>query len=224
MILALALGGAWIAKASLVYFDDDEYAPFVLEKLELPIPNEELWTWALQIHVIVAAFALPACLVLMSRAVMRRAPRFHRWLGRINGAAVLLALVPTGAYMSQFATGGLPSTAGFLTSGAIVAVAMVQGIRTARARELVAHRRWMFHVVAQMAVAVISRAMLIACAIAGFDPINSYIACLWLPVLGCAVFVEWISGTRLFPWRNHHARSLARSPRRRHFQPELGSR
>lgn len=217
----LAFGAVLIAKASLVYWDDDEYAPFVLEKLELPVPNEERYVWVLQLHVVAAIFALPACLVLMSRVVMRRAPRFHRWLGRVNAAVTLLALVPTGAYLSRFATGGMPSTLGFLTSGAIIAIAMVMGIRSARARSLIAHRRWMLHVVAQMAVAVVSRAMLIAADAAGFHPVHAYIACLWLPVVGCALFVELLTGSLPLPRRNRHA-SITRRSRSRRLEPGLG--
>ncbi|MDX2091800.1 MAG: DUF2306 domain-containing protein [Kofleriaceae bacterium] len=218
--LGLALGSLVITRGSLAYFDDEEYAPFMLEKLEFPLPDEAQYEWVLKLHVVAAAFALPACLLLLLRVVQRRAPRVHRWVGRVNGAVTLLALVPSGAYLSRFATGGLPSTLGFLTSGAIVAVAMVQGIRTARARQFVAHRRWMLHVLAQMAVAVVSRAMLIASAGAGFDPIHAYIACLWLPVIGCALFVEWITGSLPLPWRNHHA-SHSRTSRHHHLEPRL---
>jgi uncharacterized membrane protein len=220
MWLGLALGSFVITRGSLAYFDDEEYAPFMLEKLELPLPNEAQYEWVLKLHVVAAAFALPACLLLMLRVMQRRAPRVHRWLGRVNGIVGLFALVPSGAYLSRFATGGLPSTLGFLLSGAIVAVAMVQGIRTARARQFVAHRRWMMHVLAQMAVAVVSRAMLIGATGAGFDPIHAYIACLWLPVIGCALFVEWITGSLPLPWRNHHA-SHSRSSRHRHLEPRL---
>src|SRR5262245_23056702 len=48
-IAALALGSAAITYSSLVYFDDTEISPFMLEKL--PLPNEELWLSALKVHV-----------------------------------------------------------------------------------------------------------------------------------------------------------------------------
>src|SRR5262245_30553462 len=108
-MVLLALGSWVITKGSLAYFDDDEYAPFMLEKLELPLPNEDRYTWVLQLHVIAAAIALPACLLLLVRTLQRRAPRFHRWLGRLTGVVTLFGLVPSGAYLSQYATGGLPS-------------------------------------------------------------------------------------------------------------------
>ena len=159
VVCALALGSAAITRGSLAYFGED-MAPFVIEKL--PLPYEELWLRALKLHVVAAAFCLPACLLLLSTAVLRRAPRLHRWLGRTTGMVTLLVLVPTGFYMSLFAKGGLLSTAGFMLSGAIVAFAMIQGIRTARARRFALHRRWALHVLAQLSVAVTSRAMLYA--------------------------------------------------------------
>ncbi len=211
--LVLALGSAVITWSSLVYFDADEYAPFVMEKLELPLPNEDRYIHALQLHVIAAAFALPACLLLLSRTLMRRAPAVHRWLGRITGTVAVIALAPSGFYLSLYAKGGLLGTLGFMLSGAIVVCAMVLAVRAARARQYAAHRRFVLHVVAQMAVAVISRAMLYAADAAALDHDTSYLVSLWLPVLGCAAVVEWLDPSRQLSRRNHA--SLSHRPHNR---------
>ena len=147
---------------------------------------------ALQVHVVAAAICLPGCLLLSLGIVVRRA-RLHRWLGRITAAAVLLALVPSGLYMACFAKGGLPSTVGFALSGAIVAIGMIQGIRTARARRFVQHRRWVLHVLAQLSVAVTSRAMLFAFDAAAVDETLAYLVSLWVPVIGSFGLVELLS-------------------------------
>src|SRR6266540_2628923 len=149
VVLGLAIGSAVITLCSVVYFGED-LAPFVIEKL--PLPLEDAWLLALKVHVVTVAFAFPACLVLLSTTLLRRGPRLHRWLGRVTAGVVLLALVPSGMYLSLFAKGGFLSTLGFMLSGAIVAVAMVQGVRTARARRHAEHRRWALHVLAQMSV------------------------------------------------------------------------
>jgi hypothetical protein len=222
VVLLLLLGSLAITASSLVYFDADEYAPFVLEKLELPLPNEERYISALQLHVIAAAFALPACLLLMSRTLMRRAPRVHRWLGRLNGSVAVLALAPSGFYLSLYAKGGLAGTLGFMLSGAIVVVAMVLAVRAARRREYVAHKRFVLHVVAQMAVAVISRAMLFAADAAALDHDTSYLVSLWVPVIGCAALVEWFTGHRHLSWRNHAQLSSRRRHHRPHVEPGFG--
>ena len=217
VVLFLALGSAAITLASRVYFNADEYAPFVMEKLDLPLPNEDRYIHLLQLHVIAASFALPACLLLLSRTVMRRAPRFHRWLGRLTGLALLFALVPSGFYLSLYAKGGLLGTLGFMLSGSIVAVAAVQGVRAARAGKYAVHRRFMLHVLAQLAVAVVSRAMLFAADAAAFDHDTAYLVSLWVPVVGCAALVEWLAGSRHVSWRKH----ASLSSRRRHHRPRV---
>jgi predicted membrane protein DUF2306 len=200
-MLGLGLGALVIGWASRVYFSSDELAPFVIEKL--PLPHEDLWLAALKVHVVAACFALPACL-LLSLPRMLRFRRTHRWLGRWTGAVILAALVPSGLYLSLFAKGGAPATVGFALSGLIVALAMVQGIRRARARDHLGHRRCMLHVLAQLSVAVTSRALLSLLDAGGIDPEPAYLFALWAPVLAGVGFVEvWI------PRRPHRRNSHA---------------
>ena len=206
VLIALAVGSATITNASLAYFGED-LAPFVIEKL--PLPLEDLWMRALEVHVVAAAFCLPACLLLSLAFVLRRAPRIHRWLGRATGVVVLFALVPTGMYMAWFAKGGVASTVGFMLSGAIVAGAMVQGVRAARARRFIEHRRYVLHVLAQLSVAVTSRAMLFAFDAGGVDEQLAYLVSLWVPVIASFAIVELLSirtRSRTFAtWRTHEA-------------------
>lgn len=209
---ALALGSIAITSASVVYFGKD-LAPFVLEKL--PLPLEDVWMLALRLHVVAAAICLPGCLVLSLSAILRRAPRLHRWLGRVTGTLVLGALVPSGVYLSFFAKGGFLSTLGFLVSAGIVGVAMVQGVRSASARRFVEHRRWVLHVLAQLSVAVTSRALLFAFDAAAVDENFAYVISLWLPVVGSFGLVELLSTrTRSSPVtrRNHEVPVDARHP------------
>jgi uncharacterized membrane protein len=188
LLAGLFLGAVAIAAGSLVYFRKDEIPPFVIEKL--PLPLEGVWLVALQVHVLAASFCLPACLLLQWKGLLRRAPRVHRWLGRVTGTAVLFALAPSGAYLALFAKGGALGTLGFLVSGAITVVGMVQAIRMARARRIAAHRRAALHVLAQLSVAVTSRALLVLLEAGGVAPEPAYLAALWLPVLGSAAIVH----------------------------------
>ncbi len=211
-LLALGAGASIIAWASRVYFASDEMAPFVIEKL--PLPHEDLWMAALKVHVVAASFALPACL-LLSRKRLLRFPRAHRWLGRVTGLVILAALVPSGLYLSLFAKGGAPATAGFALSGLIVAVAMAWGVRRARVKDQAGHRRCMLHVLAQLSVAVSSRALLFLLDAAGIDPDSAYLFALWAPVLASAGFVElWLVRRPHRPHRRHsHAtKALADGP------------
>lgn len=189
-------GCAFIASASLVYFDLQTLPPFAIEKL--PVRFENLWLFSLRLHVASALFTFPACLLLATRTLQRRRV-VHRWLGRITGVALQLALVPTGTVLAFDAKGGWPVTLGFLLSGAIVFGCTIAGTLAARRGDLVRHRHAMQHVLAQMSVAVTSRALLVAADAAGVNADLAYVVALWLPVLGSAAIVELVS-LRTRPW------------------------
>jgi len=191
VVLLLALGSAAISDNSRAYFDDDEWPAFVVEKMPLSSAFvEDVWTRALQVHVVAAAIALPGCLLLISRRLLRRLPRVHRVLGRVVGVVVLFALVPTGLLLSLYAKGGVLGGLGFAVSGVIVAVAMVGGIVSARARRFVDHRRHVLHVLAQLSVAVSSRVLILGLDAFAVDADTAYLIALWLPVVGSALIVE----------------------------------
>jgi uncharacterized membrane protein len=196
---ALMLGALAIAAASVSYATEGALHPFVLEKQDGPdaIPFPALWWLALRVHVATAVVALPVCLALSSRRLLRRLPRLHRWLGRAIAVVVVVVVVPSGAVLAWSAKGGLPSTLGFLLSGAITAVAMVAGVRRARARDVRGHRRAMLQVTAQLAVAVTSRALLVAFDAAGVDEGAAYVLALWLPVIAHAVVAERVARAAL---------------------------
>jgi hypothetical protein len=130
----------------------------------------------------------------MVRSVRARVPRFHRWLGRVTGALVLIAVVPSGAYLACFAQGGWVTTLGFWLTGSIAFVGMLQSIASARRRDFARHRRFGMHVTAQLAVAVTSRFLLMGAEDLGVYGAWVYPAALWIPVLASAGAVEWMTG------------------------------
>ena len=201
-------GSALITVSSIAYFDFETLPPFVVEKL--PLRFESLYLTALRVHVASTSLAFPLCLVLLTR-FLRRHLAWHRWIGRFTGALILFALVPSGSFIAFQAKGGALGTAGFLLTGAIVAWNMARGILDARRRDRVSHRRAMYHVVAQMSVAVVSRALMLALDAAGVDPDRAYLLALWAPVLGAVLAVELITQRgRLF---RPSLRSLRAEPR-----------
>lgn len=208
-MIGLGAGALLIGWASRVYFASDELAPFVIEKL--PLPHEDLWLAALKVHVVTASLALPACLLLSIRPMLRF-PRAHRWLGRGTGAVILAALVPSGLYLSLFAKGGALATAGFALSGLIVAVAMARGVGRARAKDYAGHRRCMLHVLAQLGVAVTSRTLLYLLDAAGIAPDPAYLFALWAPVVAGVGFVEIWNVRRSHQRTSHEPNALAARP------------
>jgi uncharacterized membrane protein len=191
---SLALGAVVIADGALAYATEGDAHPFILERL--PLPREALWVAALHVHVAAACVALPACLALSSRTLLRRAPRLHRGLGRVVGALVLLALVPSGLWLAPFAKGGGVATAGFVTSALITALAMLAAIRDARAGHVADHRRAALHVLGQLSVAVTSRALLVVADALALPEVPAYVFALWAPVLLTALVVERLAPRR----------------------------
>lgn len=212
-LLVMLGGSALITASSLAYFDFGTLPPFVIEKL--PLRFETLWLTSLRIHVAAACLSLPLCIALMTRPLQRRVA-WHRWIGRVSGMLILFALVPSGAVLSFDAKGGRFVTAGFLLSGAIIAWFMVRGVQAARRRDLPAHSRAMRHVLAQMSVAVTSRAMLVGFDVVGVDPDLAYVIALWGPVLASAVIAELVSprSTRFVSSLSGLPQLLERSRRR----------
>ncbi len=202
------LGAAFITNASLGYFDPDAFEPFVVEKLP-QVRFTDLGLASLKVHVAAALVSFPACLALMTRWVQRR-KKLHRYLGRLTGLLVVLALVPSGFILAFDAKGGVNVTIGFILSGAIVLSGMVAGVLAARRKDMSGHARAMKHVVAQMSVAVTSRAMLVSFAYFEFDPGAAYVAALWIPVIASALVAERVSGgLRLsqLPLKTHTAKT-----------------
>jgi uncharacterized membrane protein len=193
--VSMWIGSALITAASVAYFDFTTLPPFIIEKL--PVRFETLWLASLRIHVASALLSFPLCLLLMTRWIQRR-PTWHRSIGRFVGGLVLVALVPSGVVLAFDAKGGAVVTAGFLLSAAIVAGCTIGGVAAARRRDLGSHRRAMRHVVGQMSVAVVSRAMIVGFDVAGLDPDLAYVVALWIPVLGAIAVVERSAIERMF--------------------------
>jgi uncharacterized membrane protein len=190
--------GVWLMwSASASYWELGEAHPFFLEKL--PLAHPKLWLIATYVHVPSALIALPACLLLLVARVRTHFPAFHRWLGRVTGALVLCAVVPSGMYLAAFTQGGLLTTLGFWLTGLIAFVAMLKSIRSARRRDMRAHRRFSAHVAAQLSVAVLSRFLLVGAEELGWYGESVYTAALFVPVLGSALVAELWTGRRLPP-------------------------
>ncbi len=201
--LGMWLGSIAITLSSLVYFIPGERAAFIIEKL--PLAAEGLFVLVLRLHVIAAALCLPGCLLLTSKTVLRRWPGLHRWGGRVVGSLVIFVLVPTGFYLAFFARGGWGATLGFILTGAIALGAMLQAIRTARAKRFATHRRYVFHVLGQLSVAVTSRTLLFGLESANLDPDFAYLVSLWVPVVGTFILVELLGAPVRAPFINRRS-------------------
>lgn len=102
----------------------------------------EMYASAFYLHLVGGPVSLILGTWLMLSGLRRRAGPLHRFLGRLQLAVILLAVVPSGVAMAFRAYGGFPSQSGFLTLSLLTGWTGMAAAWTARNRQLTAHRRW----------------------------------------------------------------------------------
>jgi uncharacterized membrane protein len=101
------------------------------------------YQWAFYPHIVTGPLALFVGLVLMSDRFRMRYPRWHRWLGRVHVANVVLVVLPSGFVMGFDAAAGTPAVISFVLLTGLTAFCTTMGWRTAMQRRFAVHRRWM---------------------------------------------------------------------------------
>lgn len=202
----LLLSAAWLGFfAGCVLILDNSYRDFgpggegVFISQKDAAARTPLWILSLRVHVAAGAVCLLACLPQFSGSLLRRVPSLHRICGKAYAAGVLFVLCPTGIHLALSAKGGFAGQAGFLLLGIASFHTTLQGIRTIRGGDLPGHRRWMTRSFAWIASAVTFRIYYVAFFHAGIPDETSYVASLWLSVLGNAAVAEWIVRRRPEP-------------------------
>jgi uncharacterized membrane protein len=77
-------------------------------------------------------------------AVRNRWIRFHRWSGRIWMVAALVGVVTALIFVQRLPVfGDLSTNVAIVFAGSLFVIALVQGYRTIRRREIAKHREWM---------------------------------------------------------------------------------
>ena len=115
------------------------------------------YRWAFYAHIISGPFSLIAGLVLLSDAVRRRYASFHRRLGRLQVACVLVLVAPSGLWMAWYAATGAVAAAGFASLAVATAICVCAGWRAAVRRRFDEHRRWMLRCFVLLCSAVVLR-------------------------------------------------------------------
>ncbi len=143
------------------------------------------YQWAFYAHILSGPFALIAGLVLMSDALRRRYPAWHRNLGRAEVACVLLLVAPSGLWMAWYAATGAVAAAGFATLAVATAFCAAAGWRAAVQRRFDRHRRWMQRCFVLLSSAVVLRVMGGLAEVLGVEGTYPYAAwlCWLLPLL-----------------------------------------
>lgn len=137
------------------------------------------YQWAFYAHLAAGPVTLLFGLTLMSVALRRRFPAWHRSLGRVQVSVVLLALVPSSLVMSARAATGAVAGLGFATLAIGTAACAVLGWRAAVRRRFAVHEAWMTRLFALLCSAVVLRLMAGLAYLARFDADWLYPAAAW---------------------------------------------
>ncbi len=115
------------------------------------------YRWAFYVHLVSGPASLLLGTILISDRFRRLVPAWHRRLGRVQAACVLLLVAPSGLWMAYYAATGAIAAAGLGTLAIATATCMALGWRSAVKRNFSDHRRWMWRTYMLLCSAVVIR-------------------------------------------------------------------
>jgi hypothetical protein len=131
----LALYGGAVQDGALVHWNA------VLPRIYAPATPAALL--GIGLHFIGGAVLLLLGPLQFFPAIRRRAPKVHRWIGRLYAGAALITGLGGLTFIALRGTiGGVPMTIGFGLYGALVVLAAIQTLRLGMARRIEHHRAW----------------------------------------------------------------------------------
>jgi hypothetical protein len=158
------------------------------------------YRWAFYIHLLSGPLSLILGTILISQGFRRRFLRWHRRLGRLQVANVLLLVVPSGLWMARYAMSGAIAGTGLAFLAIATAFCCAVGWRSAVARQFGDHQLWMWRTYLLLCSAVIIRLFGGLATAFQFDPPWVYPTSVW---------ASWLLPLAIF-----EARRLANAPQR----------
>jgi len=149
------------------------------------------YQWAFYVHVVSGPITLLGGLLLLSESFRRSYPAWHRRLGRVQVACVLLLVAPSGLWMARYAATGTFAAVGFAALAVLTAICAAAGWRAAVARKFKVHRHWMLRCYVLLCSAVVLRVIGGASEMLGVDwtyPLAAWLS--WLLPLAALEIVQ----------------------------------
>ncbi len=161
------------------------------------------YQWAFYTHIASGPVSLFLGVILISERFRMRYPKWHRLLGRVQAANVLLLVTPSGLWMSWYTATGTIAGIGFALLAVLTGTCVALGWRAAVKRRFQVHRRWMWRCFLLLCSAVVLRLVAGLATVVGvqsmwFDPVASWAS--WLVPLGAFELSRLITG-RVNPQR-----------------------
>jgi hypothetical protein len=155
------IGAILIAKVTLsVLWEYRNYLPPNFQADFLLGREEYFWgcyAWAFYIHIASGPPALVCGLFLVSRRLRAAFPQWHRRIGRLQVANVVLLVAPSGLWMAFYALTGTIAAVGLAALAIATAVCITLGWRNAVRRQFHRHEVWMQRTVLLLSSAVVIR-------------------------------------------------------------------
>ncbi|HVW39243.1 MAG TPA: DUF2306 domain-containing protein, partial [Pirellulales bacterium] len=144
------------------------------------------YQWPFYAHIASGPVTLVLGMLLISDRFRMRFPKWHRYLGRIQVACILLLVSPSGLWMAYYAQTGAVAGVSFALLAILTAACAVLGWRAAMQRRFAVHRRWMSRLFLLLCSAVVLRLMGGLATVSGisapwFDPLAAW-ACWMAPL------------------------------------------
>jgi len=153
-----------------------------------------VYRWAFYTHIMSGPVSLILGLILVGERTRTRFPTWHRYLGRLQVACVLLLVTPSGLWMAYYARSGPVAVVGLATLAIATAICASLGGLSAVKRRFASHRRWMWRCYLLLCSAVVLRllgglATVIGAAAPWVDPLATWLS--WLAPLTAFELREW---------------------------------
>ena len=153
-----------------------------------------VYQWAFYTHIMSGPVSLLLGLLLIGERSRTRFPKWHRYLGRVQVACVLLLVTPSGLWMAYRAAAGPIAAVGLAAMAIATAICVSFGARAAMRRRFADHRRWMWRCYLLLCSAVLLRLIGGLATVTGVtarwvDPLATWIS--WLVPLMAFELREW---------------------------------
>lgn len=193
--LGLCIALAWFSwlmlDITLGYLPLRDDAGFLQIKQQyLPIQH---WKLAFWIHVFTSMFALAAGFTQFFPAILQRAPKVHRWMGKAYVFNVCLVTGPASLVMAIYANGGWSSRLAFFILAISWIFATATGWYHAVYRNWTAHQEWMIRSYALTLSAITLRVWKVSLVML-FEPrpMDLYRLVAWLGFIPNLILAEWL--------------------------------
>jgi predicted membrane protein DUF2306 len=137
------------------------------------------YRWAFYVHLISGPLSLIGGTILISHRFRHRFPQWHRRLGRVQVACVLLLVVPSGLWMARYAMSGAIAGTGLAFLAIATALCCTLGWRAAVQRRFATHECWMWRTYLLLCSAVVIRLFGGLATVFAFDPPWVYPTSVW---------------------------------------------